>query len=161
SAVPTMHQAILAEARRDRARAADHRLRFVRSGAARLPPDIAAELEQTFDTCVIEFCGITETAASPVACNPLPPRPRQRGYIGVPVELDVAIIDEDGAVLPRAQTGEIIVRGASVTAGYDGNPEATAAAFAKGWFKTGDLGYFDADGYLFLAGRSKEIINRG
>ena len=161
SAVPTMHQAILAEARRDPERAARHRLRFVRSGAARMPPHVAAELERTFSTCVLEFCGITETAASPVACNPLPPGRRKPGSIGLPVELDVAIMDEDGVVLPAGRTGEVVVRGASVTAGYDDNPAATEAAFADGWFKTGDLGYFDADGYLFLAGRSKEIINRG
>ena len=161
SAVPTIHQAILAEARRLRVRAADHRLRFVRSGAARLPPHVSAELEQTFATCVIEFCGITETAASPVACNPLPPRPRKVGSIGVPVELDVAIMDEGGALLTAGQTGQVVVRGASLTSGYDGDPMATQAAFADGWFKTGDLGFFDDDGYLFLAGRSKEIINRG
>ena len=161
SAVPTIHQAILAEARRHRERAADHRLRFVRSGAARMPPHIFAELEQTFATCVIEFCGITETAASPVACNPLPPRPRKVGSIGVPIELDVAIMDEGGALLPGGQTGQVVVRGASVTSGYDGDPVATRDAFAGGWFKTGDQGFFDDDGYLFLVGRTKEIINRG
>ena len=161
SAVPTIHQAILAEARRHRERAADHRLRFVRSGAARMPPHIFAELEQTFATPVIEFCGITETAASPVACNPLPPRPRKVGSIGVPVELDVAIMDDGGALLPGGQTGQVVVRGASVTSGYDGDPVATRAAFAGGWFKTGDQGFFDDDGYLFLVGRTKEIINRG
>jgi acyl-CoA synthetase (AMP-forming)/AMP-acid ligase II len=161
SAVPTIHQAILAEARRQGGRVADHRLRFVRSGAARMPPHVFAELEQTFATSVLEFCGITETAASPVACNPLPPRPRKVGSIGVPVELDVAIMDERGGLLPRGQTGQVVVRGASVTAGYDGNPIATREAFADGWFKTGDQGFFDEDGYLFLVGRTKEIINRG
>jgi acyl-CoA synthetase (AMP-forming)/AMP-acid ligase II len=161
SAVPTIHQAILAEARRHPERAIDHRLRFVRSGAARMPPHIFAELEQTFATCVIEFCGITETAASPVACNPLPPRPRKVGSIGVPVELDVAIMDERGALLPGGQIGQVIVRGASVTLGYDDDPIATRDAFAGEWFKTGDEGFFDDDGYLFLVGRSKEIINRG
>jgi acyl-CoA synthetase (AMP-forming)/AMP-acid ligase II len=161
SAVPTIHQAILAEARRHPERAPDHRLRFVRSGSARMPPHVFAELEQTFATCVIEFCGITETAASPVACNPLPPRPRKVGSIGVPVELDVAIMDEGGVLLPGGQTGQVVVRGASVTSGYDGDPIATGDAFAGDWFKTGDQGFFDDDGYLFLVGRSKEIINRG
>jgi acyl-CoA synthetase (AMP-forming)/AMP-acid ligase II len=162
SAVPTMHQAILAEARRHRERsAADHRLRFVRSGSAPLPPHVIAELEQTFATCVIEFCGITETAASPVACNPLPPRLRKVGSIGLPVELDVAVMDEGGAFLPSGQTGQVVVRGASLMSGYDADSIATKAAFAGDWFKTGDLGFFDDDGYLFLAGRIKEIINRG
>src|ERR1043166_6854354 len=157
SAVPTIPPAILAEARRHRERAADHRLRFVRSGAARMPPHIFAELEQTFATSVIEFCGITETAASPVACNPLPARPRKVGSIGVPVELDVAILGGGGALLPGGQTGQVVVRGASVTSGYDGDPVATRDAFAGGWFKTGDQGFYDDDGYLFLVGRSKEI----
>jgi acyl-CoA synthetase (AMP-forming)/AMP-acid ligase II len=161
SAVPTMHRAILAEARRHRERSADHRLRFVRSGSAPLPPHIIAELEQTFTTYVIEFCGTTETAASPIACNPLPPRPRKVGSIGVPVELDVAIMDEDGALLPSGKTGQVVVRGASLMSGYDADPIATKAAFAGDWFKTGDLGFFDDDGYLFLAGRIKEVINRG
>jgi acyl-CoA synthetase (AMP-forming)/AMP-acid ligase II len=161
SAVPTMHQAILAEARRHRERSADHLLRFVRSGSAPLPPHVIAELEQTFATCVIEFCGITETAASPVACNPLPPRLRKVGSIGLPVELDVAIMDEGGAFLPSGQTGQVVVRGASLMSGYDADSIATKAAFAGDWFKTGDLGFFDDDGYLFLAGRIKEIINRG
>jgi hypothetical protein len=156
-----MHQAILAEARRHRERSADHRLRFVRSGSAPLPPHVIAELEQTFATCVIEFCGITETAASPVACNPLPPRLRKVGSIGLPVELDVAIMDEGGAFLSSGQTGQVVVRGASLMSGYDADTIATKAAFAGDWFKTGDLGFFDDDGYLFLAGRIKEIINRG
>jgi hypothetical protein len=126
-----------------------------------MPPHVLAELEQTFATCVIEFCGITETSASPVACNPLPPRPRKVGSIGVPVELDVAIMDENGAFLPGGQIGQVVVRGASVTSGYDGDPLATGNAFAGDWFKTGDQGFFDDDGYVFLAGRTKEIINRG
>src|SRR6516164_6133355 len=83
SAVPTMHQAILAEARRHREPVADHRLRFVRSGAAPLPPAVFAELERTFQAPVIQFCGITETAASPIACNPLPPGQRKASSIGV------------------------------------------------------------------------------
>ena len=70
-------------------------------------------------------------------------------------------MDERGALLAGGLTGQVVVRGASVTAGYDGNPRATEAAFAGDWFKTGDLGYFDDDGYLFLAGRIREMINRG
>jgi acyl-CoA synthetase (AMP-forming)/AMP-acid ligase II len=161
SAVPTLHRAILAQARHHREPAADHRLRFVRSGAAPLPPTVFAELERTFQTPVIEFCGMTETAASPIACNPLPPRQRKAGSIGLPVDLEIAIMDEGGAFLPHGRTGQIVVRGASVMPGYDGDPMATRAAFAGDWFKTGDLGFFDDDGYLFLVGRSREIINRG
>ena len=152
SAVPTMHQAILAQARHNRERVADCRLRFVRSASAPLPPHLFAELEQTFETPVIEFYGMTETASSPIACNPLPPRRRKVGSVGIPVDLDVAIMDEDGALLPGGQTGQIVVRGASVMPGYDGDPMATQAAFAGDWFKTGDQGFFDDDGYLFLVG---------
>jgi acyl-CoA synthetase (AMP-forming)/AMP-acid ligase II len=161
SAVPTMHQAILAQARRNRERAADCRLRLVRSASAPLPPRIFMELERTFETSVIEFYGMTETASSPIACNPLPPRRRKAGSVGIPVGLDVAIMDEGGALLPGGETGQVVVRGASVMPGYDGDPISTQAAFAGDWFKTGDQGFFDDDGYLFLAGRRQEIINRG
>ncbi|HEY7088215.1 MAG TPA: condensation domain-containing protein, partial [Tepidisphaeraceae bacterium] len=120
-----------------------------------------AELEQTFEAPVIEFYGMTETASSPLACNPLPPRVRKPGSVGIPIDLDVAIMDDRGTLLPGGQTGEVVVRGTAVMGGYDGDPAATKAAFADDWFKTGDLGYFDADGYLFLTGRIREMINRG
>ena len=161
SAVPTMHQAILAHARLAGDRLADRRLRFVRSSSASLPPSVFAQLERIFESPVIEWYGMTEVTSSPMACNPLPPRQRKAGSVGVPVALDVAIMGERGDLLPDGQTGEVVVRGASVTRGYDRNPAATAAAFHGDWFKTGDLGYFDADGYLFLAGRLREMINRG
>ena len=161
SAVPTMHRAILAQARHIGGRVADHQLRFIRSSSAPLPADVFAELEQTFQAPVIEFFGMTETASSPIACNPLPPRARKPRSVGIPVDLEVAVMDEHGALLSGGQTGEVIVRGGAVTAGYDGDPAATKAAFAGSWFKTGDLGYFDDDGYLFLTGRIREMINRG
>jgi acyl-CoA synthetase (AMP-forming)/AMP-acid ligase II/acyl carrier protein len=161
SAVPTMHQAIAVHARNQHERAADLRLRLVRSASASLPLHLFAELEDIFEAPVIEGYGMTESTSSPIASNPLPPRRRKPGSVGVPVGLDVAIMDERGALLPDGRTGEVVIRGASVTAGYDGDPAATAAAFAGDWFKTGDLGYFDDDGYLFLAGRIKEIVNRG
>jgi acyl-CoA synthetase (AMP-forming)/AMP-acid ligase II/acyl carrier protein len=161
SAVPTMHQAMLAQTRHSGERLASYRLRFVRSSSAPLPPRTFADLEQTFEAPVIEWYGMTEVTSSPIACNPLPPRERKAGSVGVPVSLDVAIMDEGGALQPSGRTGEVVVRGASVTAGYDHNPSATKAAFVGDWFKTGDLGYFDTDGYLFLVGRIREIINRG
>jgi acyl-CoA synthetase (AMP-forming)/AMP-acid ligase II len=161
SAVPTMHQAILAQARHARERLAHSRLRFVRSSSASLPSSVFAELERTFESPVIEWYGMTEVTSSPIACNPLPPRKRKAGSVGVPVALDVAVMGEEGALLRDGETGEIVVQGASVTAGYDGNPQATQAAFAGDWLKTGDLGHFDDDGYLFLTGRIREMINRG
>jgi acyl-CoA synthetase (AMP-forming)/AMP-acid ligase II len=161
SAVPTMHQAILAQARRSPEQAENCRLRLVRSASAPLPPRVFAELERTLATTVIEIYGMTETAGAPIAGNPLPPRQRKPGSVGLPVGLNVAIMSDDGNMLPLGQTGQVVIRGASVTSGYDGDPTATQDAFAGDWFKTGDLGFFDDDGYLFLVGRSREMINRG
>src|SRR5579884_3191760 len=117
SAVPTVHQAILARGRQGRDRLDDVRLRFVRSASAPLPPPVFAELERTFRTSVIEFYGMTETASAPIACNPLPPHQRKPGSVGVPVGLDVAIIDERGNTLSPGETGEVAVRGPSVMQG--------------------------------------------
>jgi acyl-CoA synthetase (AMP-forming)/AMP-acid ligase II len=161
SAVPTMHQAILAQARLNPDQVAGVRLRLVRSASAPLPPRVLAELEQTFGTSVIEFYGMTETASAPIACNPLPPRKSKPGSVGIPVGLDVAIMDDCGDVLPAGEAGHVTVRGPSVMPGYDGDAAATAAAFTGDWFKTGDQGFFDDEGYLYLSGRTREMINRG
>jgi acyl-CoA synthetase (AMP-forming)/AMP-acid ligase II/acyl carrier protein len=161
SAVPTVHQAIVAQAALSRETMDRHRLRFIRSSSAPLPPSLFMELERTFATPVVEYYGMAEVAASPIACNPLPPRPRKPGSVGMRAALDVAIIDERGALQALGETGEVVVRGRSLVSGYQGNPTATSAAFVDGWFKTGDLGYFDEDGYLFLIGRAREVINRG
>jgi acyl-CoA synthetase (AMP-forming)/AMP-acid ligase II/acyl carrier protein len=161
SAVPTMHQAILTRATQIRERMADCRLRFVRSSAAPLPPRFFKELEETFEAPVVEFYSMAELAGAPIACNPLPPRRRKPGSVGIRVGLDVTIRDDGGNILPCGQSGQIVVRGPGLVSGYDGNPEATRDAFTDGWFKTGDLGFFDDEGYLFLAGRSREVINRG
>ena len=161
SAVPTMHQAILAQARLNPDQVAGVRLRLVRSASAPLPPRVLAELEQTFGTSVIEFYGMTETASAPIACNPLPPRKSKPGSVGIQVGLDVAIMDDRGDVLPAGEVGHVTVRGPSVMPGYDGDAAATAAAFTGDWFKTGDQGFFDDEGYLYLSGRTREMINRG
>jgi acyl-CoA synthetase (AMP-forming)/AMP-acid ligase II len=161
SAVPTMHQAILAQARLNPDQVAGIRLRLVRSASAPLPPRVFAELERTFGTSVIEFYGMTETASAPIACNPLPPRKSKPGSVGIPVGLDVAILNDRGDVLPVGEAGHVTVRGGSVMPGYDGDAAATAAAFTGDWFKTGDQGFFDDEGYLYLSGRTREMINRG
>ena len=161
SAVPTIHQAIIAAARQRGAGAVPCRLRFIRSASAPMPPRIVRELEAAFGTCVIDTYAMTETAGAPVACQPLPPGERRTGSVGLPVGLDVAILGEGGDFLPAGRAGEIVVRGATVMDGYDGDPAANSNAFVGGWFRTGDLGFLDADGYLFLTGRAKEIINRG
>ena len=160
SAVPTIHQAILAQAGHGRERV-PCRLRFIRSSSAPLPPDVLTGLESTFEAPVIESYAMTETTSTLIACNPLPPARRRARSVGIPVTLDVAVMDEGGTFLTHGQVGQIVVRGAGVMPGYDDDPIATQAAFTEGWFKTGDLGFFDDDGYLFLTGRSREIINRG
>ena len=96
-----------------------------------------------------------------MASNPLPPGTRKPGSVGIAAGPAVAVMDEEGNLLEAGKTGEVVIRGDNVTRGYGNNPAVNERAFAKGWFRTGDQGYFDGDGYLFLTGRLKEIINRG
>jgi acyl-CoA synthetase (AMP-forming)/AMP-acid ligase II/acyl carrier protein len=160
SAVPTMHQSVLSRAAANRAIIDANRLRLVRSSSASLPPKVMAELESVFSAPVIEAYGMTE-AAHQMASNPLPPRARKPGSVGLPAGPEIAIMDSTGNLLAAGQTGEIVIRGPNVTQGYSNNPEANQRAFTGSWFRTGDEGYFDPDGYLFLTGRLKEMINRG
>jgi len=160
TAVPTMHQAILARAGRNREIIERARLRFIRSSSSSLPPSVLAALEATFGCPVIESYGMTE-AAHQMASNPLPPAVRKPGSVGVAAGPQVSIMDEAGHLLTPGSIGEVVIRGANVTSGYDNNPEANAAAFTDGWFRTGDQGLLDPDGYLSLTGRLKELINRG
>ena len=161
TAVPTMHQAILARAPRNRASVERLALRFVRSSSSSLPPQTMAALEETFGCPAIESYGMTE-AAHQMTSNPLPPGLRRPGSVGVAAGPEVAIAsEEDGRLLGPGETGEVVIRGPNVTPGYENNPAANAAAFANGWFRTGDQGALDADGHLRLTGRLKEIVNRG
>jgi acyl-CoA synthetase (AMP-forming)/AMP-acid ligase II len=160
SAVPTMHQILLARAERNAETIAAHRFRFIRSSSAPLPPVVMERLEAAFGAPVLESYGMTE-AAHQMASNPRPPAPRKAGSVGVGIGVDIAIMDEAGQLLPQGQRGEVVVRGGNVVDGYENNPEANAAAFTHGWFRTGDQGMIDADGYLLLTGRIKELINRG
>jgi thioesterase domain-containing protein/acyl carrier protein len=109
---------------------------------------------------VIEAYGMTE-AAHQMTSNPLPEQPRKAGTVGKPAGSEVAVLDDAGRVLPHGAVGEIAIKGPTVTAGYLDNPAANAATFVNGWFRTGDQGCFDEDGYLTITGRLKEIINRG
>ena len=160
SAVPTMHQTILARAERNREAIERRKLRFIRSSSASLPPPVMAELEQTFGCPVVESYGMTE-ASHQMTSNPLPPRPRKPGTVGPAAGPEVAVLDEAGKRAPAGATGEVAIRGPNVTAGYVANPAANATAFTDGWFRTGDQGVLDADGYLTITGRLKELINRG
>jgi acyl-CoA synthetase (AMP-forming)/AMP-acid ligase II len=93
--------------------------------------------------------------------NPLPPDKRKPGSVGVAAGPQVQVIDAHGKPVPPGATGEVAIRGENVTAGYENNPKANAEAFTHGWFRTGDQGVMDAEGYLTITGRLKEIINRG
>lgn len=160
TAVPTMHQSVLAQAAGHAEQIRSCPLRFVRSSSASLPPSVMSSLEHIFNAPVVEAYGMTE-AAHQMASNPLPPRPRKPGSVGVAAGPDVAIMDAQGNLLPNGATGEIVIRGPNVMLGYHNNPNANAGAFSRGWFRTGDEGYFDPEGYLFITGRLKEMINRG
>lgn len=160
TAVPTMHQAILSRASNNKEVIARVPLRFIRSSSSSLPPQVLAELEATFHAPVIEAYGMTE-AAHQMACNPLPPAQRKPGTVGVAAGPEVAIMDNDGHLLAAGATGEIVIRGPNVTPGYENNDKANAEAFTHGWFRTGDQGIIDSEGYISITGRLKEIINRG
>ena len=161
SAVPTMHQAIVARARRNQDIVRATALRFIRSSSASLPPQVMQQLEAVFGVPVIEAYAMTE-AAHQMCSNPLPPKARKPGSVGPAAGPEVAIMDATGTALGTGEEGEIVIRGANVTTGYLNNPEANAGAFhASGWFRTGDQGVMDAAGYVKVTGRLKEIINRG
>ena len=158
SAVPTMHQALLARARSTKPEVPET-LRFIRSCSAALPPVVMDELEQQFGVPVLEAYGMTE-AAHQMSSNPLPPGNRLPGAVGPGTGVEIAIMDEEGTLLISGERGEVVIRGDNVISGYENNPEANATSFTNGWFRTGDEGMLDADGYLTLTGRLKEMINR-
>ncbi len=159
TAVPTIHTILLNTA--DQYLAGEPpRFRFVRSCSSALAPATQEAFERRFDVAVLQAYGMTE-AAHQIASNPLPPAARKEGSVGLATGLEAAILDDAGHLLPTGAVGEVAIRGENVTRGYLRNPEATAAAFTNGWFRTGDQGSIDADGYIFLHGRIKELINRG
>ncbi len=165
TAVPTMHQANLTRAARNMDAIRNARLRFLRSSSASLPAPVMAELVETFGVPVVEAYGMTE-ACHQMCCNPIAPGKQKAGSVGIPAGPQVRIAEEDADRLAApGVTGEVVISGPNVTPGYEANPEANAKNFfmADGarWFRTGDQGAFDRDGYLWLTGRLKEIINRG
>jgi acyl-CoA synthetase (AMP-forming)/AMP-acid ligase II len=158
--VPTMHQAILLRAANNAEAIAGHRLRFIRSSSSALPPTVIAELERVFGVPVVEAYGMTE-AAHQMASNPLPPAARKPGTVGPSGGPEIRVVDTSGKTVPRGATGEIVIKGLNVMREYENNPNANADAFYDGWFRTGDQGVMDDDGYVSITGRLKEIINRG
>jgi amino acid adenylation domain-containing protein len=158
TAVPPIHRAVLSAARRRTPRVKRSSLRVIRSASSSLPRDVMGELEALFGVPVVETYGMTE-AASQIAANPL--RRRKPGSVGRPAGAEIAIMDARGRRLSAGRHGEIALQGPTITRGYHNDVAATKGAFRNGWFRTGDLGYFDEDGYLFIVGRIKDVINRG
>ncbi|HZO73991.1 MAG TPA: AMP-binding protein, partial [Ktedonobacteraceae bacterium] len=159
SAVPTIHQLIVDRAASGK-RASATSLRFARSCSSSLSPQLMGELEALLDVPVLQAYGMTE-ASHQMASNPLPPGNRRPGSVGVGTGVGIAILDEHCNLLPVGAVGEVAVRGPNVMDGYEANPAATSAAFCGDWFRTGDQGTLDHDGYLTLQGRIKELIVRG
>jgi acyl-CoA synthetase (AMP-forming)/AMP-acid ligase II/thioesterase domain-containing protein/aryl carrier-like protein len=160
SAASPVHKAVLDALARDPGAARGHSLRFVRSGSSRLAPSVMEGLEKALGVPVIDSYGMSEAVAQ-LATNLLPPGRRKVGSVGVAAGSEIAVIDAAGTRLPTGQTGEVVIRGPSVTAGYENDDEANRGAFIDGWLRTGDRGYLDEDGFLFLRGRLKEVINCG
>jgi acyl-CoA synthetase (AMP-forming)/AMP-acid ligase II len=154
TAAPAVHQAILARAERDPDLITGSSLRFIRSSSSGLLPQLMVKLEQAFQVPLVESYGMTE-ASHQVASNPLPPGKRKAGSVGLPAGSQIAIMDPQGELLELGREGEIVIRGDSVSVAHQTTPPP------DNWFRTGDQGLLDSDGYLFITGRIKEIINRG
>lgn len=136
------------------------RLRVIRCSSAHAGSDLITRLEQLFRAPVLDSYGLTETSSTIVG-EPLPPARRKPGSVGIPVGCEIAIAGEDGRLLGTDEIGEVIVRGPAVIRGYEAAEPVNRDSFFKDWLRTGDLGRIDAEGYVFLTGRIKELINRG
>jgi acyl-CoA synthetase (AMP-forming)/AMP-acid ligase II len=158
SAVPTIHSMLLSRAGDTRPEGTET-LRFIRSCSAALPADMMAKMEDVFGAPVLEAYGMTE-ASHQMASNPRPPKAHKGSSVGPATGIQIGIMT-DGKLLPQGERGEVVIKGPNVVDGYENNPEANATSYVDGWFRTGDQGYLDEEGYLFLTGRLKEMINRG
>jgi len=159
SAVPTIHNLLLSRAGAERPAGAEG-LRFIRSCSASLPPEMMDQMERVFGVPVLEAYGMTE-ASHQMCSNPQPPSARKPGSVGPGTGVKIGIMDDAGNLLASGERGEVVIQGPNVVAGYENNPEANAKSFTNGWFRTGDQGFLDSEGYLTLTGRIKELINRG
>ena len=159
SAVPTIHNLLLSRAGNERPAGAEG-LRFIRSCSASLPAEMMDQMERVFGVPVLEAYGMTE-ASHQMSSNPKPPATRKPGSVGPGTGVRIGIMDEAGNLLANGERGEVVIQGPNVVSGYENNPEANAKSFTNGWFRTGDQGFLDAEGYLTLTGRLKELINRG
>jgi acyl-CoA synthetase (AMP-forming)/AMP-acid ligase II/acyl carrier protein len=160
SAVPTRHNNLLDHLKAYPGLQEGHHLRIIRSSSSALPVALFDSLESAFGVPVIEAYGMTE-AAHQMCSNPLPPAVRKPGSVGLPMGPEVSVVDSQGKEVVSGEVGEVVIRGDNVTPGYLNLPEERQERLEGGWFRTGDLGHMDYDGYLFLHGRVKEIVNRG
>lgn len=157
TAVPTIHQILLKNPTPNPL----PKIRFIRSCSSPLSPTVFYALEETYRAPVLEAYAMTE-AAHQMTSNPLPPAKRKPGTVGLGQGVEVVILNDAGDDVPRGQEGEICIKGENVTSGYLNNPEANKTAFTKsGYFRTGDQGKLDEDGYVVITGRIKELINKG
>ncbi|SFN54139.1 non-ribosomal peptide synthetase [Variovorax sp. OV329] len=160
TAAPSIHQSIVDLAAAGTLAWPQHRLRFARSASSALPQALMRDLEALWKVPVIEAYAMTE-ASTQMASNPLPPGIQVPGSVGPAAGAEIRVIDEQGRDLPRNAEGRVVIRGPAVFCGYEDAPALNSEAFVDGWFITGDLGYLADDGYLFLSGRTSELINRG
>lgn len=158
--VPVMLQEILSHLDSDPDLLQSHTLRLMRSVSSPLPVSAAARFEERLRIPVIEIFGMTETAGQ-ITSNRLPPGQRKPGSVGVAVGCELKVVDEAGEPVAHGIKGEVVVRGANVMQAYDEDAEINRGAYFADWLRTGDMGYLDEGGYLYLSGRIKEIINRG
>jgi len=159
SAGPTLHRLILDQTKSRPNLNAGHSLRFILSGGAPLPRDVLEGLQHALDVPVVEHYGSSEAAQ--IAANLPPPGRSKPGTCGIPWPGTVIIVGEDGRQLPPGQQGEVLVGGPTLVSGYLDAPELNRACFLNGWFKSGDIGSIDEDGFLTLHGRKNDLINRG
>lgn len=159
SAVPTIHQLLLARMGNEKPKGAET-LRFMRSCSAPMPVEVAKKMEELVGVSMLEAYGMTE-ASHQMASNPLAPRERKLGTVGPGTGVEIGIMDQAGNLLRQGELGEVVIKGPNVVDGYENNPEANATSYTNGWFRTGDQGTLDSEGYLKLTGRLKEMINRG
>ncbi|KAK8056877.1 hypothetical protein PG993_002104, partial [Apiospora rasikravindrae] len=158
TAVPTIHQILLKSPIPDPL----PQIRFIRSCSSPLSPAVFEKLEATFHAPVLEAYAMTE-ASHQMTSNPLPPAQRKPGTVGLGQGVEVKILNDVGDEVSQGGEGEICIRGANVTKGYLNNPDANASSFhsPSGFFRTGDQGRLDEDGYVVITGRIKELINKG
>jgi oxalate---CoA ligase len=159
AAPPSFFQALLSEFRRNGGDAKSLGLHTLFTCGAPLAESVIAEVEQTFQASLRNSYGATECGG--ISINPAPPGIAKPGSVGVSIGPEIRIVDESGGPLPVGQMGEVVVRGPGVFRGYEADPNQNANTFFGEWYRTGDQGYLDSDGYLFLVGRIQEIINRG